>query len=282
VKPPEGDADLAGILVKEWIPEDTTLRMSRGLSITGRVRFVPDRSLGGVQIWCRTAAGGYRIESLPRHGRFRFDGLPPGTSHLWLRTDGKVGFPYRLHELELPAGSEDVDYVVELGHRLEVTLSGWPGGSTVGQWVRLQPDGPEDPLHVTRVRLGPKLTFDGLLPGLRYSLTVCGVAGRLCAERKGIPGDSGRVVLVLEEGETISGRLVPPTGAKNVRIRAVVRGESISGRVEPDGTFTIGGLVPGTWTVHAHAKDADGETYGGRIEASTGTRVELPLSTDEE
>jgi hypothetical protein len=241
---------------------------------------VDSRSPAGSASYRRDLRG-HRIEDLPRDGRFRFENLPPGTCRLWLRTDGAVGFPYRLHQLDVPAGSEDVDYVIELGHRLEIVLSGWPGGDTVGRWVALRPDGPADPERVARVRLGPKLVFEGLLPDLRYSLAVCGVAGRLCAESKGIRGDAGRVELVLEEGETVSGRLVLPPGAREMRVHAVVHGESIDGRVEPDGAFTIGGLVPGTWTVHGHAKDGGGETYGGRVEASTGTEVVLLLSTDE-
>jgi hypothetical protein len=189
-------------------------------------------------------------------GEFTFE-LPRSGSEVL--TFEAAGFAPRQVEVELTEG-ETVrlgDVVMTPGHRLSgelvdaATGEAVPGGE-VAIWLASRVPRPRHRLEpFAKVRVDAQGRFSvGMIPDEPRLLLTAQAPGYAPLNRTLEAGEQ-EVSLALSRGKTLRGQVLLPGG---IPARAgsvgVVRGDDFHrGKVSTDGTFVVGGLSPGTYTV---------------------------------
>lgn len=194
-------------------------------------------------------------------GRFRIEGLPPGTLRLRVVLPGEA-FPDPLRPLfEVVAPSADGLFRIPRCRVIEGTVLDPSGGPpravvTVGRLERGPASGPlvEVVREVERLPVAPDGTFATRpLPSGRYRLRADAPDGRIAAADAEIDeGPVAKVSLVLSIGSAIRGRIVAGPAARDLRqatVRVLVGGRaeapSAPAVVEEGGSFSVNGVPAG-------------------------------------
>jgi hypothetical protein len=154
------------------------------------------------------------------------------------------------------------------------------GGAPAAQRVRLFKARYEDMLEVAFFgqprREGALLHFAGLPRETLYTVWVPpDERGRYGLVRDARPGPDP-VVVRLQQGKTIQGRLTVPEGARDLSVSASLEGLSVQGTLDGKGGYEIRGVPPGRWQVMAYANVADAHAMA-QAEAEGGQTLDLVL-----
>jgi len=208
-------------------------------------------------------------------GRFRMTGLPPGEYEIrFSATRGRgAGGPERpigYASAVVPSaysGAEDLVVRLSRGFPIAGRVVGEDGNPIPGLgWVRLRPagSGSKDPGETTLVRGWDdgRFTTVALPPGRPFDVSAEEFDGFLPTTLTGVFPGTKDLVLRLERGESIEGRVLLPDGKaapSGTPVNATVSGGSRwgrdgshgSSRTGADGKFRISGLRPGAFVLLA-------------------------------
>jgi hypothetical protein len=211
-------------------------------------------------IWI--ACKGFSVERSDIEGRFRFEGLPEGK--VVLRVMGAASPYIRTGFLiETATGTKDLAVVVEPGPQVLVRIAGYeaphagerryPFGYARLAW--LEADGSR-PVRYAPISKDGRVRFVQLPRDTAFELWAAAGGGR-AVRTAGLEASDSEVRVEANEAKKVSGKVLV-RAKDNPRLRyAAVTAEAYSGFVvsdahpTADGTFTIGDLPEGTYTVRA-------------------------------
>lgn len=273
-------AEAPGYLREVRTAGDLSLRqsveivLSRGTTVSGQI-FAPDgspaagaRVYAGIPAYEEMNAGRAPETRTDAQGRYRLTGVRPGWRELWAEHP-ELGEARR--RIELSAGVTRIDLTLD-GQR-ERTVAGFvtgPGGEPLER-VRVKASyfttyTRDDGSFRLVFPRGTLLYFDEPTPlGFTKPGYVSAVHPLQTAE---IPIDGLEVRL--EKGWPLTGSLlgVESEDLPDVEVEARRNGgEAHPGKVNPDGTYGIEDLEPGTWTVRA---SLDYRVARGTVEVAEG------------
>ncbi len=196
-------------------------------------------------------------------GRFSIDGLPPGPLRL---VASHTAFGKTFQEVDAEPGENHVDFQFSGGQTLAGQVVDGDGAPVAGArvWLRSRPS---TSLSTQALSRGDgHFTFDGLAPGT-YELQAA-KEGR-GQTRETVPVQitaeaSQEVVVELAGTGTIRGHLLGLTPDELARVRLAVDGAPSDGTsVSYDGSYSISGVLPGTWRVVAALPRTGRQAAGG-------------------
>jgi hypothetical protein len=224
--------------------------LERGASIAGRVLAPAGEPIGGATV--RVLAGPGRPSfGLPSaqsdsQGRFRIDGLEPGTISLIAEAEGFAAT--QSEPIEAAGEVAGIDLVLERGARIVGELR----GLSLDQLGRVMVAATRTSSRLMgRADFEGRYTIEGAGPG-RWSV-VAMIEGRVARGEVEVPAGVDEVQLDLEmvEGATLVGRVVvdgePGAGLRLTGSRAGAPG--FFGATDPAGRFRFEGLAEGTYRV---------------------------------
>jgi len=161
---------------------------------------------------------------------------------------------------------------------LEIRIANWPPGTSGRALLRL-PGG----TRVARWRNSRRgvLLFPHLPPGQTGRLEIVCPDGGLALVKEQVSTDAGHLEVEVAEALTIEGRLDLPKGARSHSVVATKDDLHVAGRLALNGSFTLSGLTPGTWTVIGRAYRGD-QSFSGQAEVAAGGQVDLAVTTEDE
>jgi RNA polymerase sigma-70 factor (ECF subfamily) len=233
--------DLFPMVIEEWVPKDTVVRLRIARTLSGRVVDPRgDPALGAkVQVWPDDADPGMFEEySVNDEGRFEFGRLPEGRVRVRVRPAG--GFTERTEWKRIEAGSRDLLLRTELRHRLEVEL---PGGTAAFQrqnaWL-LPEEGKYQVPEEDYRPMGLVLRYCGLIPGRTYAIRCPSPDRKRLVWRRGIAADAGKVKIEYRPTARGSGRVIAAEGVKGLGVTVVWAGHHrFPVKLREDGTFSF-------------------------------------------
>lgn len=275
-----GAAESNGPRVVPVGTDTLTVRLSRGLSISGRVVDDVGRPVSGVSVQAQRrvvrpdgwSLKGFELAWTDADGRFRLPGMPAGR----LTIVAKTWTPLRASEREVESGAQDV--VLTLGAesasgvvlvildpdgrpvpKATVNVSAFVPKEVVGGRIELDVDEPFGESEIEIV--DPRDDAGHALPYAPKWVTWA-------------RGHSRTLEARLEREAPIAGRVLDPTGAgvegvllaakpatpdeANDLIRHLRRGpiREATARTDATGRFRIGGLAPGSYQLTVRVPDA--------------------------
>jgi protocatechuate 3,4-dioxygenase beta subunit len=243
-----------------------------GLAISGRVEDAGGQPLEtrGLEVSLEplsNASSGVsgQSEEVGRAGEFSFKSLPPGRyrisagSHAWSDEKGV----YVVRAVEADAGRADVVIPLSRGKPISGRVLMGDGTPPKDRWVflNLQPASGADPAvrsELQGINEDGAFTTDPLPDGTPYDIVAKDEeAGTVAAVRGVLPGSQG-VVLRLEKGGTIRGKVLDPEGKPLPGATVWARGaksreEQARGATDAEGAFSLEGLAPGSYRLYASA-----------------------------
>ena len=217
---------------------------------------VPMPSVWIVREGFRNRAGLPHLERSDVDGRFRFEGLPEGKVVLRLlgaSQDIRVGFL-----IETTAGTKDLAVIVEPGPQVLVRIAGYvapPEGERYARLVWSEAEG-QRPVRYAPVSKDGRVRFVQVPQAASFELWAVAGSGR-AVRTAGLKAGELEVRVEPKDAKKISGKVLVSAKDKPELELAVVTAAAYSdldvGRVHPaaDGTFSIGDLPEGTYTVVA-------------------------------
>ena len=188
----------------------------------------------------------------------------------------------------MTAGAENVVLVVDLCASLAIRVRGYERSPDFLDGVRRIRGAERAYVRSQRDRrylqtdLDPtgRARFRGLVAGEAYTLSILGLPGGRYVLARDLRPRSDEVVVEMQKGESIRGRVVLPAGVVPRSLSVNLSspdGLHTHARGDPKtGRFEVQGLPQVTWTVHVSAW-VDGKRYEGEAGASTGGEVEIRL-----
>lgn len=277
------------------------LLVDRARTIRGVVRVKDGAPVSGVQVMASGGMGEVRIEALAptdAAGGFVIEGVLPGAYRLEVVSDRYLG-PALGHPVEV--GDGDLEGVVvavtrgamisgrvEPAARADVGVRlGESAGLGAGAMIRLQ-----------AVRSGADGAFSlGPFPPGTIALEATAADGRTGRAEVAVAGvDVTDVVIAIEDGSSVAGRVIDAAGAAvtdatvlvkrrtpNRKVTMIVNGRDMAGKQSPtheDGSFAVHGLEAGSYELVV--KDAQGETLKWARGKDRGAPMALALREAEQ
>ncbi|MHC4858808.1 MAG: carboxypeptidase-like regulatory domain-containing protein, partial [Planctomycetota bacterium] len=261
-------------------PADETLTLARAFLVKGQVIDPGATPVPRASVLCR--AEGYRGQGVltAEDGTFRVTGLREGSVTLiavpdtWALT-AAGGIP-----VTVSAGSERVTLTLQPDVAMNLRILNWPFEYPAEGTLRIE--NCPGVRRTQRVRVSAKGTarIEGLRPHLTYSLTFRGPLGDYLPWIQSIPGSRANYSVELTRGLAITGKVVAPEGEwTQYRVYAFGHGMYVNAKADEEGNYTLGGLVPGTWTVMAHAiQKKPFALASGKVTAEAGETADIELT----
>lgn len=238
-----------------WRPRDEVFAFRAGGVIRGRVVDAAGRPVAWARVRAHTDANlaGGEVHA-DGEGRFLMPDLEAGEAvYLLAAPDGEDPLRHPGSRAKAMPGDENV--VVRLpGTVGDLVLE---VADAAGVSARLESEPTGAPWHHGRVDEDGRLVFRSLPSDRTWSLWI--ESGDRYLHRTGLrAGDTVRASL--EPGLTVRGRVRFPEGATRRGLR-LARGElSLFANIEPDGSYVVSPVPPGTWELRAWA-----HYPGGRV-----------------
>jgi protocatechuate 3,4-dioxygenase beta subunit len=275
----DGRSDLAPARIREWTPADTTVRLAHARKVKGVIRDRAGQPVTGAHVFATVGESTTWSPSTGADGRFSIEGLATGELVLRPALDGNS--LVRGAEVRVAGDDENIVLTLDLGEALVVRVDDWPLGEVQQEGATLFEEGAEGTAQaVSAVAADGTARFVGLSADRTYSLWVAPLAdGRSLLQRGVRASSSLRVRLV--PGKSITGRIVAPSDAVVTEVEATQKGGpvTVSGQVQPDGSYRIAGLPDGDWFVRARARRG-GQWMSSTSSALAGGTVDLKIDSD--
>ncbi|MCA9719601.1 MAG: carboxypeptidase regulatory-like domain-containing protein, partial [Myxococcales bacterium] len=244
----------------------------RGAPVPGaRVQHARERgvALPGGQRGSFTESGGAAVAD--GEGRFRLRGLSPGTILLYATAAGRASGTPTTVALAVAEQRAGVRVVVDDAHTLRgrVVVRGDSSRGVAGASVVAAAAGPFEPRTTTDEQ--GAFTLHGVLAGpVTLRASARGYLRSLGGESRTVDGDQDDIVLELDAGRFVRGRVEPPVVAEITQeLSPAALGVSVAGgfgaaskalnftRVlsDEDGAFEFGPVEAGALTLRAQAAD---------------------------
>ena len=248
--------------------KDLRFTMEMGLSITGVINDPDGRPVSQLQIQAMPVdSQNGQVQGTgamtDQDGRFTLAGLAAGDYRLEVPQWGGPNQAWVLDaKMNYPAGTTDLRLTVTKG----VTISGVlvdEGGAAVAQgWVSAGTKKGGNPKY-SQPKADGTWEIAGLESGERYTLTAQ-AQGRVNTTVEDVVAGSKDVRIVLAKGLEASGRLVDAAGkglgAVQISFTHTDGKHSQWAQTQPDGRFTVAGLVEGSYEAKAWQVSADGRS----------------------
>lgn len=297
VKPPDGRSDLKPYEHEGWTPQDETLTLERALTISGVVKDQHGKPVSDCWVSHRPVGQEHwtQMERAGDQGHFTIKGLAPGRYELGAWIPGAMGRRHQEALATVTSGTSGVVLTVDLGLTLSVRIRDYKVEQQAG--LTFGPSGvafsrdhqahlwcQEDSSRVS-TQLGDdgRVSFQGLRAGRSYTLSILGLPGGRYVVAGPLTPSDDEVVVEMQEGGQVRGRVVFPEGVKPgtafVHLFGGTAGMSARSNAAT-GEFTMDGLPEGLWQLSASARSG-GKRYEGRAQTSTGGEVEIRLTESE-
>ncbi len=254
-----GVGPVLDLIATQTIP-DVPVALDRGLAVSGRVRDGAGAGVPGLALGIGEARATSQAD-----GRFRLEGISPGSQRLWVAAS-REGWQGLRREITVgAAGLEGVDLVVTRGGILDGHVWKASGKPAAGVTVRAD-------LGATIGKMGSGDTLtaesgaDGSfrlagLPEGKSTVVASHPTFGLARQEVGPWEGAGtlQVDLHLRAGASVAGVVKfedgSPAGAVSVAVSGQELGTNhVSVTTGDDGHFRAGGLLPGRYTVRARRK----------------------------
>jgi len=283
---PAGRDDLVRADRPSWVPHDTVIRLEQGQVVAGSVcdtsgHLVP----GAVVLWASATSGWASSVRTDQDGRFRIGGVRRGER---LRLRALPGPAENLDPrierdtVEAVAGDTYVQLELDLRLHIVVRVEGIPAG-VPPQWLLTitRTDGASSSVSSSggRVPASGVIRLTGVDVSRSHRLFVGPTADGFCALSDVLaPGQD--VVLRMERGEPLAGRVVLPAGVAATEVEITASGDGWFARATADGQgrFRFPGLPPGDVWVGAYVL-RDGKVRWQQHAAAT-SRTDVVLTLE--
>jgi RNA polymerase sigma-70 factor (ECF subfamily) len=277
VSPAGSRQDVLTLGIDPWSPRDDEVRLPRAHRVAGFVRDAAGRPLPDVQVslW-GTENGGAIGAWTDADGAFRFERLREGVLEVSVETGRHFADPAN-PRTRVRAGDENVVLAVDTGASLRVRVEGLTGPAAPGAMIRLtEADKPFDENRTRNAGPGGSVLFMRLRTDVEYALWLR--MGERCAYVTGVRPRADEVVLRLDVGAAVTGRVRAPSGLDPSLATVSVFGPGfrVYGRVEKDGTYRVFPLPEGRWTAEAEIQASPGR-WAATAPARTGAALDLDL-----
>jgi uncharacterized GH25 family protein len=260
---------------KDWTPGDDTVTLERAYTVTGFVRDLSGRPVGGSQVARMTGPNSWSTTAADASGAFTLRDLPAGEVSLRAWVGSNQPHPAdagrRVAEAVVAAGARDVVLSIDPGAELVVRVEDWAEGPRSSNYLQAYELGPQqggpagsspvDSEGVARVR--------GLYADRTYLVWTNLQGGRYVYVRDVQPGREVRARI--ETGTTIAGRIAMPSGAASGFVNAQAWPVNLQAQVGPDGRFEVKGVPLGlTWRLSVQCQVGDKWWRGVREGVASG------------
>ncbi len=268
--PPEERLDLCPVVLTDWTPTDTEVRLPTGWHIRGVVVDSKGRPIKGAIVRGEGSDEEGIEVATGRNGEFEIGPVPAEGMELFARPPLSRETFWREGAIPVEAGASNVKFVLGPYGDLEIHIEGWSkerwcvdayltaeddAGDTIWYWLYEE-----------------RILFSGVPTDRAYTLYIePDEEGRIVYARH-LRAGSEPVVVRLEEGGTISGTIVFPAGGKSATVEAEGRDFLIRVDAKEDGTFVIPGVPPGECRVTVWATGPD-RSYRKAIDATAGDKL---------
>lgn len=276
VNPEEHDA-LLPLAVWNWRPQDGDVRLERGRAIAGLVRSGAGTPVEGATVWI-AGRDEETVVVTEADGKFRLALLKAGPQRVSVRAPRYAAEPepHAPQTVLVEAGREDVVFTVDAGLETRVHLPEQPEldapsaslsyRSSDGSWNEIQLGAP---------RARGLYVLQGLDAQTKYVFWMRARGGH-CALAD-IDPRAGDVRVALQEGRSLSGRILNAGLAGRLRVGAVhSSGVTEEAQADREGRFAFAELPAGRW--HVYAQDMrDGVEFVAEADVEAGGTVDLLL-----
>jgi hypothetical protein len=254
IEPPPSRRELKGEARDGWAPRDETLTLGSERVLRGHVHDAQGRPIEGVEVLWTTTRGGGRSSRAEADGSFVLRGVAKGEVFLVPHYREAPATERSPQRVVVSGDAEQVDLVFDPGLTLVVRFDVSPSRTS---WVKLVPEDSDpkgsrglNPTNSAPPRKDRSLVFRGLRPDRTYTLCVSPVDG-LSLIRQGVRADAGELTVRLERGLELTGRVLFPEGATDMKVGFNDGRISANAEVEADGRFVFRGVPAGSYDVTA-------------------------------
>lgn len=241
--------------------------------VRGRVVLPSGQPTSRCRIWLD-----YRDPIRPFYdGSFVIRDLPAGQHEVLVLPDGLSRWEEEAEDWKpqtINAPDEEAELILDPSWELRIRVRNRPSGVGSSDVHLLPENGTVD--RGATLRAGDSLLFRRLPPGSRFTLWIPPVGDGYSLLRAGIHSGKPDLVVDLEKGREITGRIEGELALDRVEVEAEYLehpGIGVAGEVRPDGTFTIRGLPEGRWKVKVTGWIGEENTWSDRQTVRAGEQV---------
>jgi protocatechuate 3,4-dioxygenase beta subunit len=260
----------ASVRVDVPAPESLAIKLKPGRTLTGRVTGPAGEPVRNAILSLREETNLRLPEGLPkidgwRHlgatdeeGKFRAEGVPPGTADLSIFAPG-----YRSKQppgIPVPEDRdvEGLEIALEKASALEIRVLDSQGKPVDGAWIEVQRTDSPTSERRGRTDAEGRCLLDGIEPG-RYEVSARSEEqGQARTTLDATAGVTARE-LVLAKGVEVSGRVSDESGepvpGASLSLRPVGKGATLTAHAAADGTFRVQSVGDGTFRLSGSAPD---------------------------
>ncbi|MEZ6009375.1 MAG: carboxypeptidase-like regulatory domain-containing protein [Planctomycetota bacterium] len=240
----------------QWAPDEASVRLEGAWHVRGRVQNADGSSAAHAMV-SLLRPGDEPIDALRADGAGRFELLHVEPEGCTLWANARAG---HAQSPRVPVAGSSADVVLTLeahAGRLEVRTHDWPrvaeGVEAFEAPAHFAVWSPGDPRRTLRGRPGPEgeVVLEGLDPSVPWSVCVTRKDQDLCARLDDLSADGQAHTMEPRPAQPIRGHVLLPDGAYPLTVEVLETG--LVYEILDDGTYTVTGHPPGTWTLRLAA-----------------------------
>lgn len=244
---------------------EVTITLNPGASVAGIVRDTQGEPIGGVLIslasdvprgqrWGQAPSTGPRTHTDSK-GRYRLTALKPGETEIV----ATLGDRSRQESTTLATGDNQLDFTLDVGATVAIRLAD-PAGEPISEasvWFQAGPRDWRQP-HKLPAREAGLIEYSGINPG-EYTLTVRADGFPTIQHKAELTEGRTEIALQVANGAMLRGTATSSSGAALHDASVLLRQSDEQGwsgwrsgrwsRVGDDGSFQLGPVEPGQWTL---------------------------------